>query len=79
MSKKCKDDTAELVIEAVLHWDPKKPRRWLAKYGNLAYIGCGVNGSRYRVLRDTATALTTRKRLRDEGDYLPEVTFRVGW
>lgn len=77
MEKKCKDEPDERVIEAVLRWDPSKPRRWLAKYGGLVCRSNDGDAQRYRLLRDEAKALTTRKRLCDEGDCLPEATFRV--
>lgn len=33
----------------------------------------------FRLLRSKAKALTERKRLCNEGDCLPEATFRIGW
>lgn len=73
------DGPDERVIEAVLCWNPNRPRRWLAKYGGLVCMGGGGYARHYRLLRDEAKTLTARNRLREEGDCLPETTFRVVW
>jgi hypothetical protein len=67
----------EQVMDAIRHWDPQKPRRWLAKYGNLTGILSGENAPRYRALKEEARALTARRWTREQGDHMPEVTYRI--
>ncbi|MNF77207.1 hypothetical protein D3C84_593470 [compost metagenome] len=79
MRKKLKGEPDEQVIEAVLYWNPSKPRRWLAKYGGLVCMSNDDVAQRYRSLRNEARARTERKWLSEMGDCLPETTFRVVW
>lgn len=65
------------VWEAIRNWDPKKPKRWLAKYGNLSGMLSGEGAQRYRVLKEEARALTARHRTNEQGDHMPEVTYRI--
>jgi len=65
------------VWEAIRHWDPQKPRRWLAKYGNLSGMLSGEGAQRYRALKEEARALTARSWTSEQGDHMPEVTYRI--
>ncbi len=66
------------VREAIRCWDPSKPRRWLAKFGDLSGMPSGGEARRYRALRDEARALTARNWLREHGDHMADVTYQVG-
>ncbi|TNH98342.1 hypothetical protein CF104_16605 [Aeromonas jandaei] len=45
--------------EAIDNWDPRRPRRWLAKYGGWRVEKRSVLTQRYCALRDEAQALLT--------------------
>ncbi|EKP0260209.1 hypothetical protein JFQ93_001457 [Aeromonas sobria] len=52
-----------LLQEAIKHWRPEQPRRWLAKYGGWPFEGKSPLVVTYWALRRQAQALTrTRKR-----------------
>lgn len=67
----------EQMCEAIRNWDPQKPRRWLAKYGNLTGILSGDNAQRYRALRDEAKTQTARRRSSEQSDHMAEFTYRI--
>lgn len=79
VGKRIRYEPDERVREAVLCWNPNRPRRWLAKYGGLVCMGGDDNAQTFRLIRSAAEALTARKRLCEEGDCLPEGTFRVAY
>jgi hypothetical protein len=64
--------------EAIAHWHPARPRRWLARYGNLVGMPISAASIRYRDLRREALRLTARTREQGQGDCLPEVFYAVG-
>ena len=67
----------EQVREAIRNWDPQKPRRWLAKYGNITGILSGENTQRYRALREEAKTLTARRKSSEQSDHMAEFTYRI--
>lgn len=63
--------------EAINNWDPQKPRRWLAKYGNLTGILSGERAQHYRALREEAKSLTARRPSSEQSDHMADVTYRI--
>ena len=47
--------------EAIDSWDPRRPRRWLAKYGGWRVEKRSLLTQRYCELRDEAQALLTNQ------------------
>ena len=55
-------DAEKLLCEAIAHWRPDRPRRWLAKYGSWPAEGRSPLAEQYRTLRRDAESLLTRPR-----------------
>ena len=51
------------LYEAIKHWRPDRPRRWLLKYGSWPAEGTGTLVERYRTLKEEAKALLVRPRV----------------
>ena len=47
------------------------------KYGNLSGMLSGEGAQRYRALKEEARALTARSWTSEQGDHMPEVTYRI--
>ncbi|MGU5760163.1 hypothetical protein [Aeromonas hydrophila] len=63
---------------AINAWQPTRPRRWLAKYGGLVRVrGPGHLRRRYLALVREATLRSGGGSVPGEGDYMPEITFRL--
>lgn len=55
-------DIEARLSDAINHWRPDRPRRWLAKYGNLVVEGRYPIAYQFRLLRDEAKRLLNRPR-----------------
>jgi hypothetical protein len=50
-------DIEARLSEAIEHWRPDRPRRWLAKYGNISAAMGNPSAVQYRILRGKAESL----------------------
>ncbi|MNH28641.1 hypothetical protein D3C79_888260 [compost metagenome] len=55
-------DIEARLSEAIEHWRPDRPRRWLAKYGNIVAEMRYPMANQYRILRGEAEDLLSRPR-----------------
>lgn len=55
-------DIEARLSEAIDYWRPNRPRRWLAKYGNMVVQGRYPLAEQYRILRGEAECLVNRPR-----------------
>lgn len=63
---------------AIAAWQPTRPRRWLAKYGGLVRVrGPSRLRRRYLALVREARSRCGSGLAPGEGDFMPEITFRL--
>lgn len=51
------------LVDAIDNWRPDRPRRWLAKYGNIIAEGRCPLAEQFRMLRCEAESLLSRPRV----------------
>lgn len=69
MGKKLYEEADERLTLAIRDWNPTRPRRWLAKYGDLSCISKSGEEQHYRMLRSEAMASINRKKRSVDGDF----------
>lgn len=57
-----RQDREARLRDAIAQWRPDRPRRWLAKHGNLVVEGRSPLAEQYRLLRAEAEGLLRRSR-----------------